>query len=269
MSAMWTHGSPCKALCCFSARVLSAHLHYNSGMFTHAMHSAGEEASNSALQATTARLASANSLLCDVAAVQRHAEQLCPGQHPIRNVSSDPLVDEPESSHAVHAERAYTDMCRQAVEGTLPAAFHQDASDMPGDFYNNPTISLEEWFSNTPPALVSACPAGPADLLTGNLTSDRADANPVADVEFSDTAAEAPAAGTLSEESPLSAVARGSGPSRAEAQESPLPAMMSELQQAMAASISSHGTPAHALHAVLHSASCESTVSLKALRQSI
>ncbi|KAL3150332.1 hypothetical protein ABBQ32_000177 [Trebouxia sp. C0010 RCD-2024] len=64
----------------------------------------GEDARSAALQVTITRLTSTNTLLRNVAAIQRHAEQLCPGQHPISDVMSEFSLDEPESSHAVHAE---------------------------------------------------------------------------------------------------------------------------------------------------------------------
>lgn len=191
---------------------------------------AGEEARSAALQVTTARLTATNRLLKEVAVIQRCAEQLCPGQHPISDVISEFSLDEPECSHAGHAE--------------------QDSA-----FSRHP--SLEQMDSTAQAEAVAALltaplTAPPVELATDEIlmpgSSSTAQAwLPHASLAAadSDRVTDARVAPQASTDSPLPAAAPQLGSDRqaVAAQESPLPGMMSELQQAMAASFFSNGEP--------------------------
>ena len=207
---------------------------------------AGEEARSAALQVTTARLASINSLLRDVAAIQRHAEQLCPGQHPISDVMSEFSLDEPESSsHAVHAEP-------DAASSHGASAVADTSSQNEQAFETaNAQSGITVGRSGNPIPIGSG--AAPAELAVSesrpasNHSLPEAVASTSADA-VSDSEAPVEPEGLL--EGPLPAVApRASDRLTEESQESPLPGIMNELQQAMTASISSTGMPAHATSA--------------------
>ncbi len=199
---------------------------------------AGEEARSAALATTSARLSSTNALLRDVAAIQRHTEDLCPGERHISDVMSEYSLDEPESSHAVHAvpSSSLTELLEAEPSCAVPAAADAD------------TVVAQGSMSSTPDwACFGSLP------VTVPLTSAPQDAvfhNPLAaSVGHSSAQGEA-GAGEVVEgvaESPMPAVGLSEPPvpeKRRPAvglQESPLPAMMSELQEAMTASISSSG----------------------------
>ena len=252
---------------------------------------AGEEARSAALQVTTARLASTNSLLRDVAAIQRHAEQLCPGQHPLTDVMSDFSLDEPESSS--HAEHAGLDS--NHVESSPGASAVTDTSStgkevpraMTAGFDFTPVFppasgvalvepaAYESLLATTYSPPQAAVPTSadasrpykpmdysklldsdsdeeseqaymPADLGLGSVPYDGTDLEPEAGcacVRCQDKAEAAAAA----------AHAESNMPSQ-ESEESPLPGIMSELQQAMTDSISSSGKPAHVMPALCFAA---------------
>lgn len=217
------------------------------------VHASGEEARSAALQVATARLASTNSLLHDVAAIQRHAEELCPGQHPVSDVISDFSTQEPESSHAVHAERGLN----QAESSQMATAAAAVADLNSADPFALKVPKAEDG-GVTMPTLKSASPVlqfAPAasglfeDLLTSSHSPAQAvSASSVVKTD-ADNTTEAPVASERVVHSQLLAAEpqlRSAGLAVA-AQESPLPGMMSELQQAMAASVSSNGTPAQVI----------------------
>ncbi|DBA78877.1 hypothetical protein WJX77_008617 [Trebouxia sp. C0004] len=157
----------------------------------------GEAARSAALSATSARLTATNALLHDVATIQRHAEALCPGDHHISDVMSEFSLDEPESSHAVHA------VLHPEVEpssGTEPTAPVLNGVET-GTFYPPPVNDVNH------PQLWDQALAGPTADSSGSQV-------PAVERQW-------PAVGV---------------------QKSPLPAMMSELHEAMSASISSAGS---------------------------
>ena len=154
------------------------------------MGGAGEEARVTALHTTSTRLAATNRLLRDVAAIQRHAEDLCPGDSHINDAASEFSLDEPESSYAVRAEPA-------AGSPRVPATGPRAAAYAP---------------ESVRPELQAA--------PMGNLA------------ESSTAAGHHSTQSAQRHQSHVAAV----GPP-----ESPLPAMMSELQQALSASVSSNG----------------------------
>ena len=212
-------------------------------------HASGEEARSAALQVATARLASANSLLHDVAAIQRHAEELCPGQHSVSDVISEFSTEEPECGHAVEAERGLDQAESSQMASAAAAAV---------DLNNASPCALKfakaEDGEVTNPGFVDASPVVPpllpaaSELFEGLLTSSHSPAkavSPSSVVEADSDNTEPMAASQRLAQSPLLATEPQLRPagSVVAAQESPLPSMMSELQQAMAASVSSNGMP--------------------------
>lgn len=218
------------------------------------------------MQVTTARLASTNSLLRDVAAIQRRADQLCPGHHPPTHVMSHFTLDEPESSsHAEHAG-----LGSSHAESTHGASAVTDTGSKGKEVSEAMSAGLD--FTAVLPTASGVAVADPAihESLLGTTDSLPQDAVPTSahasqpyksmdyskfdklldsDSEDSEhacvlcqdrveAAAEAAAAAV---------VHAGSNMPSQESEESPLPGIMSELQQAMTDSISSSGKLAHVI----------------------
>lgn len=176
----------------------------------------GEAARSAALRATSARLTATNTLLHDVATIQRHAEALCPGEHHISDVVSEFSLDEPVLGHAVHAELHPKAEPSSGSEPTAPALSGEEA----GTFYQPPVKDINH------PQLWDQALAEPAADSTDSQANGQAGESCGA-MEMPDSSL--PAVGAL--EVPAVGV-----------QESPLPAMMSELHEAMSASVSSAGS---------------------------
>ena len=195
---------------------------------------AGEAARSAALSATSARLTATNTLLHDVATIQRHAEALCPGEHHISDVMSEFSLDEPESSHAVHAELTPEAEPSSGTEPTAPVLTGVETE----AFYQPPVHDMN------PPQVWAQALADLAANSSGSQASGQAGDSCAPAVEMP--------------ESPLPAVGLLEVPA-VERQwpavgvpESPLPAMMSELHEAMSASVSSAGKPRETLELWLH-----------------
>ena len=188
---------------------------------------AGEAARSAALRATSARLTATNTLLHDVATIQRHAEALCPGEHHISDVMSEFSLDEPVLGHAVHAELHPKAEPSSGSEPTAPALSGEET----GTFYQPPVKDINH------PQLWDQALAQPAADSTDSQANGQAGENCAPAMEMPDSSL--PAVGAL--EVPAVGV-----------QESPLPAMMSELHEAMSASVSSAGEPLEPLKFWLH-----------------
>ena len=223
----------------------------------------GEDASSAALSSISARLTAANSLLHDVAAVQRHAEALCPGEHRISDVMSEYSLDDAESSHAVHAE--HDSNLAELSEAEPTRALHAEpAVAGMGKRQSNSSGWVDIMPVPVALATYTAGSAATAPLLRASeaavfqipaeASSSRSSANGtvqpqprVADGEASGLGAEpsAPAAEMLACSLPGVGLAEPTAveslPPAMGPQESPLPAMMSELQEAMTASVCSAG----------------------------
>ena len=195
---------------------------------------AGEAASSAALRATSARLTATNTLLQDVATIQRHAEALCPGEHHISDVMSEFSLDEPVLGHAVHAELHPKAEPSSGSEPTAPALSGEET----GTFYQPPVKDI-----NHPQPWDQAL-AEPAADSTDSQANGQAGESCAPAMEMPESSL--PAVGALqvpAVETQWPAV---------EVQESPLPAMMSELHEAMSASVSSAGEPLGPLKLWLH-----------------
>lgn len=246
------------------------------------------------MQVATARLASTNSLLHDVAAIQRHAEQLCPGQHPLTDVMSDFSLDEPESSsHAEHAglgsNHAESSHGASAVADTSSKG-KEVSEAMNAGFDFTPVFppalgvasaepaAYESSLATTRSPSQAAVPTSadasrpykpmdyskfdklldsdsdeeseqaytPAELGPGSVPYGRTDLEPepgcpCVPCQHKVEAAKQAAAAAAHAESNM--------PSQ-ESDESPLPGIMSELQQAMTDSISSSGKLAYVMRAL-------------------
>ena len=195
---------------------------------------AGEAARSAALSATSAQLTATNTLLHDVATIQRHAEALCPGEHHISNVMSEFSLDEPESSHAVHAELTPEVEPSSGTEPTAPVLTGVETE----AFYQPPVHDIN------PPQVWAQALADLAADSSGSQASGQAGESCAPAVEMPESPL--PAVGALE----VPAVKR-QWPAVG-VQESPLPAMMSELHEAMTASISSAGKPCERLLLWLH-----------------
>jgi len=195
---------------------------------------AGETARSAALSATSARLTATNTLLHDVATIQRHAEALCPGEHHISDVMSEFSLDEPESSHAVHAELHPEAEPSSGTEPTAPVLTGVETE----AFYQPPVHDIN------PPQVWAQALADLAADSSGSQASGWAGESCAPAVETPESSL--PAVGALE----VPAVER-QWPAVG-VQESPLPAMMSELHEAMTASISSAGEPRERLLLWLH-----------------
>ena len=258
---------------------------------------------------TTARLASTDTLLRSVAAIQRHAEQLCPGELHISDVMSEFSLDEPESSHAGHAVAAShhaesshaafgaVDWCDgwsatapgAAVLEPLPMTTYglpqSVASTSVGAAYAEPVPAEQEGLWDAPaPAEREGLWASPALSEEVGLWDAQA---PAQREGLWDTPAPAEAEGLWDGpapaereglwdasapaelkglwESPVLPPAAAMGSERLA--ESPLPGMMSELQQAMSASMSSAGTPASSVHSSVESSTARHLVVRRRLAQ--
>ncbi len=186
---------------------------------------AGEAARSAALRATSARLTATNTLLHDVATIQRHAEALCPSDHHISDVMSEFSLDEPESSHAVHTELHPEAEPSSGIEPTAPVLSGEET----GPFYQPPVNDFNH------PQLWDQALARPAADSSGSQATGRAGESCAPVVEMPESSLPAvglPEFPAVERQSPAVGV-----------QESPLPAMMSELHEAMSASISSAGKP--------------------------
>ncbi len=186
---------------------------------------AGEAARSAALRATSARLTATNTLLHDVATIQRHAEALCPSDHHISDVMSEFSLDEPESSHAVHTELHPEAEPSSGIEPTAPVLSGEET----GPFYQPPVDDFNH------PQLWDQALARPAADSSGSQATGRAGESCAPVVEMPESSLPAvglPEFPAVERQSPAVGV-----------QESPLPAMMSELHEAMSASISSAGKP--------------------------
>ena len=230
---------------------------------------AGEEARSAALQVTTARLVCTNSLLREVAIIQRHAEQLCPGQHPISDVMSEFSVDEPEtSSHAVHAEPGSNHA--ESSHGACAVADASSKSEASSETANA-SANTTTGKSRSPipagpevpePAVCASLQANVHGMPQGCATGTSAGAStPYKPIDYSAfdsflNSDEGCACLRCREraqaaEQAAAVAAAPPGPDRlAEAnEESPLPGIMSGLQQAMTDSISSSGRFSRAMTA--------------------
>ncbi|DBA79311.1 TPA: hypothetical protein ACH3X2_007790 [Trebouxia sp. C0005] len=177
----------------------------------------GEAARSAALSATSARLTATNTLLHDVATIQRHAEALCPGEHHISDVMSEFSLDEPELSHAVHA------------------ALHPEVEPSSSTEPTAPVLTVVSPISDSNhPLLWDQALTEPAANRPDSQASGRAGESCAPAVEMPESSL--PAVGLLE----VPAVERQSP--AVGVQESPLPAMMSELHEAMSASVSSAGS---------------------------
>ena len=197
----------------------------------------GEEARSAALQVTTARLASINSLLREVAIIQRHAEQLCPGQHPVSDVMSEFSLDEPESSsHAAHAELGLNH-----VESSLGASAVADASGKSEEVPEAANALSESTTEKSGNAMSTGSglvePAVCCESLQGN------DGLPQG-------CAASTSADALACYKPLAPATLGSDRPAEGIEQSPLPGIMRGLQQAMTDSISSSGRRSPAMTAL-------------------
>ena len=195
--------------------------------YEHLSVDAGEAARSAALSATSARLTATNTLLHDVATIQRHAEALCPGEHHISDVMSEFSLDEPELSHAVHA------------------ALHPEVEPSSSTEPTAPVLTVVSPISDSNhPLLWDQALTEPAANRPDSQASGRAGESCAPAVEMPESSL--PAVGLLE----VPAVERQSP--AVGVQESPLPAMMSELHEAMSASVSSAGKPLEPLKFWLH-----------------
>ena len=195
---------------------------------------AGEVARSAALSATSARLTATNTLLHDVATIQRHAEALCPGEHHISDVMSEFSLDEPESSHDVHAELTPEAEPSSGTEPTAPVLTGVETE----AFYQPPVHDMN------PPQVWAQALAHLAANSSDSQASGQAGESCAPAVEMPESSP--PAVGELE----VPAVER-QWPAVG-VPESPLPAMMSELHEAMTASVSSAGKPCKTLELWLH-----------------
>ncbi len=202
---------------------------------------AGEVARSAALSATSARLTATNTLLHDVATIQRHAEALCPGEHHISDVMSEFSLDEPESSHDVHAELTPEAEPSSGTEPTAPVLTGVETE----AFYQPPVHDMN------PPQVWAQALAHLAANSSDSQASGQAGESCAPAVEMPESSP--PAVGELevpAVERQWPAVER-QWPAVG-VPESPLPAMMSELHEAMTASVSSAGKPCKTLELWLH-----------------
>ena len=160
-----------------------------------------------------------------MATIQHHAEALCPGEHHISDVMSEFSLDEPELSYPVHAE-SYSEA--ELSSGTEPTAPVLPGVDI-GPFYQPPVNEVNH------PQLWDQALAEPAADSSGSQASGWAGESCAPAMEMPESSL--PAVGVLE----VPAVER-QWPAVG-VQESPLPAMMSELHEAMSASVSSAGKP--------------------------
>ena len=204
---------------------------------------------------TSARLSSTNKLLCDVAAIQRHAEDLCPRQHSISDVMSEFSIVEPEASHATPAPNV-----AQVGEAESCHAVHAEpaatevkgvgSSSMP-DWACFGSMSTTAAQSGLNPGSGSPIPVAHIPDFGSLLAHTSSQTSAVGVAAALEAGAAAAAAGQRDAEGSVSAAGDGDFPvpavkfpgSAVGPQESPLPAMMSELQEAMSASVSSTGEP--------------------------
>ena len=232
----------------------------------------GEDASSAALSSIAARLTAANTLLRDVAAVQRHAEALCPGEHRISDVLSEYSLDDAESSHAVHAEP--NPNSAELSEAELSHA--EPAIAGVGERQSSSSGWAETLLTPAAMATCTAASASTASLLEASeaaafqnsldTSSSRSSASgtvqpqPVVtdgeasglEAQPSAPAAEMPECALPGVGSPQPTAVEGLPPALGP-QESPLPAMMSELQEAMTASVCSAGRlAAKSTHCLLY-----------------
>lgn len=221
-----------------------------------------------------------------MATIQRHAEQLCPGQHPISDVMSEFSLDEPESSsHAVHAElgsdqaESSHGACAAAAASSKSGGLSETAnassknttgksrSPIPtGSEISEPAVceSLQASVHSLPQGCAISTSANdsilynPIDyskfgrMLDSDEESEHAytpddlglDGNPLGKTEAEDEDGRACVHCHERAEAAVAAAVAAAplGLDRpADANESPLPGIMSGLQQAMTDSISSSG----------------------------
>lgn len=215
------------------------------------------------MSSVAARLTAANTLLHDVAAVQRHAEALCPGEHRISDGLSEYSLDNAESSHAVHAEPDSNSAELSEAEPSRALHAEPTVAGMGGRCSSSSGLA-EVLLTPAALATYTAGSAATAPLLRASeaavfhtsldTSSSRSSASVivqpqpvVADSEASGLEAQPSAPAAEMRECALPAVgspeptAVESLPPALGPQESPLPAMMSELQEAMTASVCSAG----------------------------